>query len=323
MIRLARQIRCGVIVGATILGREGAVAEVAPEHGRHAQLVGSLEGVRDFHDLALRLFRAKVDRGADRDCAHLERLIDRGEHDLVVAVRIAEELVVVELQHHRNAMRILAGDRAKHAQGRGDCVAAAFDRELDNVGRVEVVGIFSERGARRMLDALIDRQDREVAGAAEAPSVVHRLQIAQHWHRAITVAHDALYEIGAREVQTILVDRRAGVSKQIVGFIAEDLADSIDAHASHSCSLQYVWLQNTDSVEVRVLVPVGRGAAAQEAEVCVCRNLVPGAGWDQNRVARCHFALVAVEFHCGCALEDEVDLLGYRVVMAHGGGARG
>ena len=118
-----------------------------------------------------------------------------------------------------------------------------------------------------MLDALIDRQDREVAGATKAPSVVHRLQITEHGHGSIRVAHHALNEVGSREVQAILVDRRAGVSEQIVGFIAEDLADSIDAHASHSCSLQYVWLQNTDSVEVRVLVPVGRGAAAQQTEV--------------------------------------------------------
>ena len=82
-------------------------------------------------------------------------------------------------------------------------------------------------------------------------------------------------------------------------------------------------LQNTDSVEVRVLVPIGRCAAAQQAEVRMGRNLVPGAGWNQNRVARCDFALLAVEFHGGCALEDEVDLLGHRVVVAHRGRACG
>ena len=108
-------------------------------------------------------------------------------------------------------MCVLARNRAEHTQGRSNGVAAALDRELNNVGRIEVVGILSERRACRMLNALIDRQDREVAGATEAPSVVHRLQVAEYRHGAVRIAHHALDEVGAGKMQAILIDRRAGM----------------------------------------------------------------------------------------------------------------
>ena len=62
----------------------------------------------------------------------------------------------------------LRATAAEHAERRGDGVAAALDRELDDVLGIEVRGVRRERRAGRVLDALIDRQDRDVAGAAPA-----------------------------------------------------------------------------------------------------------------------------------------------------------
>jgi hypothetical protein len=47
----------------------------------------------------------------------------------------------------------------EHAECRGDRVAAAFDRELDDVLAIEVVGILRKARTGGVLDALIDRQD--------------------------------------------------------------------------------------------------------------------------------------------------------------------
>ena len=65
-------------------------------------------------------------------------------------------------------MGVAAGGGAERAERRGDGVAAALDGELDDLGRVEVVRVLGERGAGRVLDALVDGQDRHVAGAGQA-----------------------------------------------------------------------------------------------------------------------------------------------------------
>ena len=78
-------------------------------------------------ELPLRFRRPEVDRRADRLRAHVERLLDAGKPDLVVGVRIRQELVVVELQHERNLVRVLARHRSEHAERRGHGVAAALD----------------------------------------------------------------------------------------------------------------------------------------------------------------------------------------------------
>ena len=91
------------------------------------------------------------------------------EHDLVELVRIGQKLVVVELHQERDLVGVLARDRAEHAERRRDGVAAAFDRELDDVLRVEVDRVRGEARAGGVLDALIDRQDRNVARAASRP----------------------------------------------------------------------------------------------------------------------------------------------------------
>src|SRR5215475_7613225 len=70
-------------------------------------------------------------------------------------------------------------------------------------------------------------------------------------------------------------------------------------------------------LEERVLVGVRRRAHAQDAELTrpVVLERVPGAGRDEDRVARADAAGLAVDLELARALRDEVDLLGSRVVM--------
>src|SRR5436305_2334091 len=61
--------------------------------------------------------------------------------------------------------------------------------------------------------------------------------------------------------------------------------------------------------EERVLVAVGRRAAAQEADTVVAgADLVPRAWRDQDRVAGRDPTARAVELHLAAAIEPEVDL---------------
>src|SRR3981081_3670558 len=71
-------------------------------------------------------------------------------------------------------------------------------------------------------------------------------------------------------------------------------------------------------LEERVFVGVWRRAVAEEAQLAVAVVLqrVPGAGGDQDGVARADHLAVAVDLHPAGALQDEVDLLRCAVVVA-------
>jgi hypothetical protein len=50
-----------------------------------------------------------------------------------------------------------------------------------------------------------------------------------------------------------------------------------------------------------------------------CGDLVPRAGRDEDRIAGTDLARLALDLHLAAALEEDVDLLGARVVVALGG----
>ena len=80
-------------------------------------------------------------------------------------------------------------------------VAAALDGEAHEVLGVEVGGVRREARARRVLDALVDREDRHVARAGEAPRVHEPLEVAQHVAVAVAVDEDAVDEVGPGQVE--------------------------------------------------------------------------------------------------------------------------
>jgi hypothetical protein len=69
---------------------------------------------------------------------------------------------VIELEDERDLVRVVARHRPEHAERRGDAVAAAFDGELADVRRVEVDRVRGEARPGRMLDALVDGEDRHL-----------------------------------------------------------------------------------------------------------------------------------------------------------------
>lgn len=64
---------------------------------------------------------------------------------------------------------------------------------------------------------------------------------------------------------------------------------------------------------------IRRGAAAEEAQGGGSRDLMPGAGRDEDGVTGADFPGFLVDFHFSPALQQKIELLAQFVVMAVGG----
>ena len=77
-------------------------------------------------------------------------------------------------------MSVLTRDSSQHSESRSHRVAPAFERQPYDILRVKVIRILCEARTRRMLNPLINRQDRNVTAAAEPPMLINALKIDQH-----------------------------------------------------------------------------------------------------------------------------------------------
>ena len=135
---------------------------------------------------------------------------------------------MVDLEDERDAVRVAARDRAEAAQRAGDGVAPALDRQLHDLLRVEVVGVGRERRRGGVLDPLVHRQDREVAGPGEPPVRVQALEIAQHPRMPVRRTEHGIDVVRARGPDARGRDAVADVGEQIVGLGAEEFADRFE-----------------------------------------------------------------------------------------------
>jgi hypothetical protein len=94
--------------------------------------------------------------------------VDRGGHSAEGILLILEHIVVVELENERDLAGVLGGDRLDEAKRRGIGIAAGFDRQLDVLAGIVTRRVGGERTARTVFKALVDREDNEFTGAAEA-----------------------------------------------------------------------------------------------------------------------------------------------------------
>src|SRR6202158_5811140 len=115
MIGLAGEIGGEMIVLVLL---KGVVAEIAPENGGHAELVGLREGLADFHDLAAALVGTEIDGSADSGCAHIVGLLHGAEENLIGPVRVGQQLIVIYLYDEGNFGSVFARDGAEHTEER-------------------------------------------------------------------------------------------------------------------------------------------------------------------------------------------------------------
>ena len=93
---------------------------------------------------------------------------------------------MVELHDERDAVRVAARHRAEHAERRRDGVAAAFDRELDDVRRVEVAS-GSARTTRRRSARCPGRREGSRRSRCRRGGRASNIacEVAQHLRRAV------------------------------------------------------------------------------------------------------------------------------------------
>ena len=138
------------------------------------------EGLADFDNLAAALVGAEIDGGANRGRAHVVGLLHGAEENLIGLVREGQQLIVIDLYDERDFVGVLARDGAEHPEGGSHGVAAAFDGQLDDVPAIKIIGILGEACSAGVLNALVDRQNREITCTAEPAVTKHALQICQH-----------------------------------------------------------------------------------------------------------------------------------------------
>src|SRR5690625_7976028 len=114
---------------------------------------------------------------------------------------------MVELHDERDAMRILTRNRPEHAVRGCHCVTTAFDGELHDVLRIEVRRVLGKRRAGRVLDSLVNGENREVPRTTETPVVEDGLQEAQYANVPIRANANAVDNVGARQMQILLRHR--------------------------------------------------------------------------------------------------------------------
>ena len=120
-------------------------------------------------------------------------------------------------------MGIAAGHGAEHTEGGGDGVAAGVDGQLDDVLRVEIDRVGRKARRRRVLDALVDGQDRDVAGAAHTARVEEHAEVAQHGHGPVRQGKDPVDEVGAGQDEVFPGHALALVGEQRLSFVTEQL----------------------------------------------------------------------------------------------------
>ncbi len=222
VVGLASKVSRHVVVFVLL---EGVIAGVAPEYRSHALFVSHLEGLRYFDDLAVGFWGTEVNRRTDSSAAHVSGLLDSAVHHLVADVWIGEQLIMVNLNHERNLVCVAAGDAAQYTEGRTNSVTAAFDSELHDIFAVEVNRVLSERSTSGVFDALVDRENGNVASVSEATRTVEALEVSEDAVAAIRCAEGVFDPICARQVDLVFFNLRAAESEEGFCVVTEKFLD--------------------------------------------------------------------------------------------------
>ncbi len=115
MVCLARQISSRMVIDAILY--ESGIAQIGPQNGDHAELMGQGKGLGNFPDLPAALFRAIIDGCADGGRPHVKSLLHPGEEKFIVFSRIHKQVIMVDLEDEGYPVGVFPGDGPENAQG--------------------------------------------------------------------------------------------------------------------------------------------------------------------------------------------------------------
>ena len=143
------------------LFRQVAAARIGPHHDHQADRLRLARELANFLDQLVLIFRAGINREADRRTAETQRVLDRGRHRLVLDHRMA--VGIVHLENGRDRAGKTIGARLDHPERRRIGAETGIDRELIMVMRIVPRRIWREAARRAVLEALVDRQNNQFA----------------------------------------------------------------------------------------------------------------------------------------------------------------
>jgi hypothetical protein len=225
VVGLAGEVRRDMVIFVFF---EGGVAQVAPQNGGHAQIVGQGKRFGNLSDLPRGILTAKINRRTHGRRPHIVRGLHLAEQNLLKFVRIRQQFVVVEFDKERDFVSVFAGDGTKDAKCGSNRIAATFHRKTHDVFRIEVDGVFGETGTRRVFHALVHRKDREIAGTGESPGIGHAVEVVDHALISVAGGEDSVHKIRSGQVEEVFGDGLARMAEEGVGLVSEERGDGID-----------------------------------------------------------------------------------------------
>jgi len=181
------------------------------------------ERLGDLNYLTTGLLGAEVDGSSDGCCTHFVSFFDGSEHDLIVTVGVGHQLIVVDLYNEGDLVSVFASYRAENSIGGGHSVTATLDGELYDVLGVKVHGVGSKRGARGVLDALVDGKNAKIAGVGQTPGSVKALEISKNGNGAVGGGPNSVDEIGTGSVDGRCGNGFAFVAQECIGVLTKEI----------------------------------------------------------------------------------------------------
>src|SRR5450759_2805806 len=173
-----RRVGTHVDGGLALLAEPGA-PRVAPDYDHEA---GGLGLECELAQLLVHLVAVRgtrVDGETDGGAAEPQGILDAGGHGRDGIGPAVERIRVVGLEDEGHLAGELGGAGLDEAERRRVGVAARVDGQLEVVARVVAGGVGREAARRAVLEALVDRQHDELAGAGEAPVVEHPVEVGE------------------------------------------------------------------------------------------------------------------------------------------------
>ena len=130
---------------------------------------------------------------------------------------------MIEFHQKRNLVGVFARDRAERAERGGHRIAAALDGEPDDVFRVKVFGIRRKTGPGRVFDALVHREDGQIARAGQSAMIENLGQAPQHRRRAVALGVNPVNEIRPGQMEPVPGNGFAMVFEQALRAVAQQL----------------------------------------------------------------------------------------------------
>src|SRR5687768_13188128 len=114
---------------------------------------------------------------------------------------------MIYLNYERDFMSVFPRHHCERTKCGSHAVAAAFDRKLYDIFRVEVRWIFRERCASAVFNSLVNRKNGNKTGVRQTACSIQSLKTAKYLRIPICLSKNSVNKIRARKMKLFFGDR--------------------------------------------------------------------------------------------------------------------